>query len=127
MTRYLVDTTFVVDYLRNVAAAVDRYEELFVTGDAVLVNEIVVCEAATGAPTHPDPALTAFLEPVEFIQPGPAAAMLAGEWRAAARKRGQSLSLADSLIAAAADAAGAVVLTRNLRDFAPTPVRVESY
>lgn len=127
MTRYLVDTTFVVDYLRDVAAAVDRYEQLFEAGDAVLVNEIVVCEAATGAPAHPDPALTAFLAPVEFIQPGPEAALVAGEWRAMARRNGRALSLADALIAAAADAAGAVVLTRNLRDFALTSVRVESY
>jgi predicted nucleic acid-binding protein len=37
------------------------------------------------------------------------------------------LSLADALIAAAADAAGAMVLTRNTRDFALTPVRVDSY
>lgn len=127
MTRYLLDTTFVVDYLRNIRAAVDRYERLFESGDDVFANEIVVCEAATGAPAHPDPALAAFLGPVEFVQPGPDAPLLAGEWRASARRRGHSLSLADALIAAAAHAADAVVLTRNVRDFALTPVRVESY
>lgn len=127
MTRYLVDTTFVVDYLRNLPAAVARYQLLFQAGDAVLVNGIVVCEAATGAPDHPDPALAAFLEPIEYIQPGPEAPLLAGEWRASARLRGRALSLADALIAAAANAADAVVLTRNVRDFSLTPVRVESY
>jgi predicted nucleic acid-binding protein len=37
------------------------------------------------------------------------------------------LSLADALIAAAANNADAIVLTRNVRDFSLTPVRVESY
>jgi tRNA(fMet)-specific endonuclease VapC len=127
MTRYLIDTTFVVDYLRNVPEAVMRYARFFEAGDDVLINEVVVCEAATGAPSHPDPALLAFLEPLEFVQPGPSAPLLAGEWRASARSRGDSLSLADALIAAAADAAGAVVLTRNVRDFSLMPIRVETY
>jgi predicted nucleic acid-binding protein len=127
MTRYLVDTTFVVDYLRNVPEAVMRYARFFDAGDDVLINEIVVCEAATGAPSHPDPALMAFLEPLEFVQPAPSAPLLAGEWRAAAKSRGHSLSLADALIAATAEAADAVVLTRNVRDFSLTPARVETY
>jgi predicted nucleic acid-binding protein len=37
------------------------------------------------------------------------------------------LSLEDALIAAAAEAAEATVLTRNVRDFALTPARVETY
>jgi len=37
------------------------------------------------------------------------------------------LSLADSLIAAAAEAAGATILTRNLSDFSLTQVAVEGY
>jgi predicted nucleic acid-binding protein len=123
----MVDTTFVVDYLRDVDAAVRRYERLFELGDSVLVNEIVLCEAATGAPEHPDPALKKFMSPVEFLQPGPDSAFLAGEWRAAARSRGRQLSLADALIAAAAHSVNAIVLTRNVRDFELTPVRVESY
>ena len=69
--RYLLDTTFVIDYLRGERAAIDRFVRFFDEGDEPMVNEIVVCEAATGAPGHPDPDLTAMLEPIEFIQPGP--------------------------------------------------------
>ena len=54
-------------------------------------------------------------------------ALLAGEWRAAARRRGHHLSLPDALIAGAAHTVDAVVLTRNLRDFALTDARVEGY
>jgi predicted nucleic acid-binding protein len=125
--RYLLDSTFVIDYLRGESAAIDRFRRFFEEGDDVLVNEIVVCEAETGAPSHPDPDLEAMLEPVEFVQPGPDAPRRAGEWRSSARRRGRALSLADALVAAAADSADAVILTRNERDFSLTPVRVESY
>jgi hypothetical protein len=64
---------------------------------------------------------------LEYVHPGPATARLAGTWRAAARRRGHVLSLADALIAATAYDLGAAVLTRNARDFALTPVRVETY
>ena len=125
--RYMLDTTFVIDYLRNDAAAVERFERFFTDGDDVFVNEIVICEASTGARIHPDPGLMAMLDPLEFVQPGPDAPHRAGEWRTDARRRGLVLSLADALIAAAAEAADATVLTRNVRDFALTPVRVEPY
>jgi predicted nucleic acid-binding protein len=125
--RYLLDTTFVIDHLRGESTTGARLARLFADGDVLMVNEVVVCEAATGARLHPDPDLAALLEPMEFIQPGAEAAVTAGRWRAEARARGQALSLADSLIAAAADVAGATVLTRNVRDFRLTPVPVEDY
>ena len=67
------------------------------------------------------------LEPVEFIQPGPESALMAGDWRRQAHERGRQLSLPDALVASAAAAVDAAVLTRNVRDFALTPVRVETY
>ncbi|MFN8518315.1 MAG: PIN domain-containing protein [Chloroflexota bacterium] len=125
--RYMLDSTFLIDHLRADAAALARFEKMFQDGDEPIVVDVVVCEVATGAPSHPDPDLTALLEPVEFVQPGPDAALLAGEWRATARRGGHQLSLPDALIAAAAHAVDAVVLTRNLHDFALTGARVEAY
>ena len=127
MARYLLDTTFVIDYLRGEPLAIARFEQFFADGDELLVNEIVVSEAATGARMHPDPDLIAMLRPLEYVQPAVEAALIAGEWRRTALSTGHALSLADALIAAAAKASEATVLTRNLRDFALTPVRVEGY
>lgn len=125
--KLLLDSTFVIDLLEGVPAALNRQRTIFETGDEPFVNEIVVCEVRAGM-KHPDqPNLVGILEPVEFIQPGPEAAMLAGEWRRHAHERGYRLSLPDALIASAADAIDAAVLTRNVRDFALTPVRVETY
>ena len=126
MTRYVLDTSFVIDHLRGDRAAQRRFARIFEEGDQPIVNEVVACEAWSGAPAMGDPALTALMQVVEFVQPDPAAAERAGQWRQGARARGHSLSLADALIAASADD-DAVVLTRNVRDFALTPVRIETY
>ncbi len=125
--RYLLDTTFVIDHLRDDPAAIRRFGELFENGDEVFVNEIVVCEAWSGAHRGDDPDLDALLQVVEFVQPAAVHARAAGRWRAEARTRGWTLGLADALIAACADSLDAAVLTRNTRDFALTPVRIETY
>ena len=127
MSSYVVDTTFVIDYLRDDPVAIERFDRFFADGDNVLVNEIVVCEARVGLAAAQVPGLMAMLLPLEFIQPGPEAALNAGRWRAEVRSIGRNLSLADALIAAAAQVSDAIVLTRNIRDFSLTPVRVESY
>ncbi|MEP7379249.1 MAG: PIN domain-containing protein [Chloroflexota bacterium] len=127
MARYVVDTTFLIDYLRDDPVAIERFRRFFEEGDNVLVNEIVVCEARVGLTAAQVPELMSMLLPLEFIQPGPEAALNAGRWRDESRRAGRVLSLGDALIAAAADASDAIVLTRNVRDFAQTPVRVESY
>ena len=125
--RILADSAFVIDYLRGEQEAEARWEAVFEDGDEPVVNEVVVCEVSAGLKPWELPDLDAFLEPVEFIQSGPDAALLAGRWRATARARGWTLGLADALIAAAAYIDNAAVLTRNTRDFALTPVRLITY
>jgi predicted nucleic acid-binding protein len=125
--RYLIDTTFVIDHLRGDPAARERMARAATVGDELFVNEVVVAEAWAGAHSNDDPDLEVFLRFLEFVQPGPDIARAAGRWRADARTRGWALSMTDALIAAAAESLSAVVLTRNLRDFALTQVRVETY
>jgi predicted nucleic acid-binding protein len=125
--RLLLDSSFVIDLLDGVPAAVERQRSMFETGDEPFVNDVVICEVRAGLRSRHQPDLVGILEPVEFIQPGPEAAMQAGVWRQEAQRRGYRLSLPDALIASAAAAIDAAVLTRNVRDFALTPVRVETY
>lgn len=125
--RLLLDSTFVIDLLDGLPSAIERHRAIFETGDEPFVNELVVCEVRAGLKHHHESNLVGILEPIEFIQPGPESAMLAGRWRRDAHERGYRLSLPDALIASAAAAIGAAVLTRNVRDFALTPIRVETY
>jgi predicted nucleic acid-binding protein len=123
----LVDSSFVIDHLRGDAAAARRWARVFDEGDRTYITEIVVCEVRAGLRDEDEPLFDAFLRPIEFVQPAVETALLAGRWRYAAQRRGRTLSLADALIAAAADLLGAAVVTRNVRDFSLTPVRVEGY
>ena len=125
--RYLIDTTFVIDHLRGDPSARERLARAAELGDELFVNEVVVAESWAGAHSNDDRDLEVFLQFLEFVQPGPDAAKTAGRWRADARTRGWTLSAPDALIAAAAQSLDAVLLTRNLRDFALAPVRVETY
>ena len=125
--RYMLDTTFAIDYLRADPASVARFARLFEDGDEPYVNEVVLCELSVGVPATDDPAFIAFVRAVSFVQPGPEAALQAGVWRRNARRRGRTLSLSDALIAAAAHGLGATVLTRNGRDFELAPVTVNAY
>ena len=125
--RLLLDSSFVIDHLRGDHGALERWDAIFRKGDEPYVSEVVVCEVQSGLRPTDRPLLETVLEPVEFVQPGLAAALVAGRWRWEARERGAALSLADALIAAAADALVCAVLTRNVRDFALTPVPIETY
>ncbi len=125
--RLLLDSTLVIDHLRGVPEAVDRIRRIFEDGDDPIVTEVVVCEVRAGLLDEAEPHLAAFLEPIEFVQPGAATAMTAGRWRADLRRRGKTLNLGDALIAASAHDLDARVITRNVRDFALTPIVVETY
>jgi predicted nucleic acid-binding protein len=123
----VLDSSFVIDHLRGEPGAAGYWRRVFEMGDEPIATEIMVCEVRAGLRAADEAQLWRFLEPVEFIQPAADAAMQAGRWRSELRAEGRTLSLADALIAAAAHALDAAVLTRNVHDFALAPVRVETY
>ena len=125
--KYLLDTTFLIDVIRGIPAALDRLDRLHADGDEPLTTSITTAELWSGRVAGTEESIAGALRYLEYVHAGPPTARTAGEWRAAARETGKSLSTADALIAATAFDAGAAVLTRNVRDFALTPVRVETY
>ena len=123
----MLDSTFVIDLLNGVPEALVKQARMYEIGRDPLISEIVVCEIRAGLHGSGVRRFERLLEPIEFVQSGPETALLAGAWRRQARERGRHLSLPDALIAAAAHDSDAAVLTRNVKDFALTPVRVETY
>jgi predicted nucleic acid-binding protein len=127
MTRYLLDTTFIVDHLRGKPEAVQRLRRLVEQDDLAFVNDVVTAEAWAGASTDDDPDLTALLQFLEFIAAGPRHARVAGRWRAQSRAEGRDIGIADALIASCAADMRSAVITRNVRAFQTTPVEIETY
>lgn len=126
--KYLLDSTFLIDHLRAEPAAIARLDQMFAMGDDPIVTSITNAEVWAGLRTDDDaPVIDAAIRYFEYVHSGPDTARLAGEWRAAARRDGFVLDVTDALIAATAFHLGAAVVTRNVRDFALTPVRVETY
>ncbi len=123
----ILDSTFVIDHLRGDPGAGARWRRMFEEGDQPVMTEVVVCEVRAGLHDRDEPILEHLLVPTEFVQPGRETALLAGRWRAEVRASGRTLGLPDSLIAAAAFHLGGGVVTRNIRDFELTPVRIETY
>jgi predicted nucleic acid-binding protein len=125
--RIFLDACFLIDHLRGNPDAVARFHELLEQGDEAFVNEVVVAETRSGMRSEDEHVIRRLIGPLEFVQPGPDVALRAGAWRRSARERGQTLAIGDALIAATAEALGAAVLTRDLRDFGLTPVKTLSY
>lgn len=125
--KVVLDSTFLIDHLMGHMSAVERWSRLFADGDQPFVNEIVTCEVRTGLRPEEEIHLRTLVESLEFVQPGPETALLAGQWRYDLARRGFTLSLADALIAATASSLDATILTRNVRHFELTPVPIETY
>jgi len=113
--------------MRGDPSARERWQSIFWDGHEPFINEVVVCEVRAGLLDSAEPGFRALIQSIEYVQGGPEDALLAGRWRAESLRQGRTLSLGDAIIAATAHTLRAAVLTRNVRDFAMTPVRVETY
>lgn len=127
MARYVLDASFLIDHLRGESAAVERLLVILESGDDPMVTDVASAEVWSGWRAADEAMIESLLLYMEFVQPGPETSRLAGIWRAQARAAGSTLGTMDALIAASAFHLDAAVLTRNVRDFALTPVRVETY
>jgi predicted nucleic acid-binding protein len=127
MARYVLDASFLIDHLRARPEAVERLRSMYQAGDDPILTDVASAEAWSGWREADEAGIEAFLRYFEFVQAGPETSRLAGIWRAQARASGSTLGTMDALIAASAFHLDAAVLTRNVRDFALTPVRVETY
>jgi len=125
--RYLLDTTFLIDHIRGDAGALALLPQLWAEAEALYVNEVVICEYFTGLRDADVQTGERLVAPLDFIQPAPDHAKLAARWRREVRATGRTLSVDDALIAVAAHSVDAAILTRNVRDFALAPVKVETY
>jgi predicted nucleic acid-binding protein len=123
---YLLDTTVLVDHVREAYGAPDVLARLFgETGD-IFVCDAVVTEALSGGSDLDVLLIDRLLEAFEYVSTSPAAARKAGALRRE-RRQTSPRRTGDALIAAVAWSLGATVVTRNGRDFAAYGIPVLTY
>ncbi len=124
-----LDTSFLVDVLRErrrgePGPAHRLLERL--ADEPLAVSVHVACELRAGASIAEDSAseqvrVDALLSALEIVSPDGAFARRYGETLAELRRRGSSVATMDLLIGTAALEQDAILLTRNVRDFARIP------
>lgn len=119
-TTFLADTNVLSEVVRRQpdAGVLDWFE----SQSEIALSVVTVHEVITGLSWKPRPKVRAWFEHflTSHCQVLPVSVQIArrsGELRGAALSRGQTRSVADSLIAATAQIHGLTLVTRNLRDF----------
>ena len=120
--RWVLDTDAVVDVLRRRHGVRERLAQ--VSPADVAVTSMSVAELVYGAANASDPdrtraELERFLAEIRVLPFGPRAARLHGTLRHALRR--QPIGPADLVIAATTLAAGATLVTANVREFGRVP------
>jgi predicted nucleic acid-binding protein len=117
--RLLLDTTILIDALRNRPAA-ERVRSLRETTQAPWICAVNVEEVLRGATGDSEEIVTRFLSGLHLAPLGQTEGARAGRWRREYAREGITLSQADCLIAAAAIGVGARLATGNPKHF-PMP------
>ena len=123
----LLDTTVLIDVLRERPAAVDRLRAVFEQGPPPFVCAVNVEEVWRGARPREADAVSELFAGLRVAPLAAQEGMRAGNWRREFSSRGVTLEQADCLIAAAAGGVGARLATGNPKDFPMPGVEIEHW
>lgn len=124
--RYILDTDVLIDVSRAVEPAYSTVRSLLVARQDLAICVVQITEFFAGVPPLHRAGQGAFLRSFVYWDVSPRAAIQAGAYRFDFARIGIQLKTPDALIAAVAREYSAVIVTRNVRDFPMTDVRVRS-
>lgn len=127
MPAYLLDTNALVDFLYGIDDAVELIESLVSEGHTLAVCSVSVAELYSGLAEADKPRVEGVISGFDYWDISPAAAKRAGSYRFQFARRGIQLSTPDTLQAALAVDHNANFVTRNVRDFPMTDLRIVTY
>lgn len=113
----LVDSSVLVDHLRGDARAVDLLESLFVENGRVWAATPTRTEILAGVRDSERPSMVDVFGLLSWVDIGVEIADAAGELARQFRRSHSTIDTTDYLIAAAASAIGARLITLNVRHF----------
>jgi|SRR3954451_10564870 len=117
MTRYLLDTTALIDFSKGREPARSQIQAWIDGGDELGVCAINLAEFFAGLPPQQRTQWEQFLSALQLWEITSAAAIQAGIWRYDFAHQGVTLSTTDTLVAAVAKEQQAIIVTNNLKDY----------
>jgi tRNA(fMet)-specific endonuclease VapC len=125
VTRFLLDTNILSDFVKNPAGLVASRIELLKHNESVCTSIIVAAELRYGAVKKNSIALSRrieeLLKEIEVLPLAPDADCYYGDLRAKLERRGRPVGANDMLIAAHALAADCILVTDNAEEFHRIP------
>jgi predicted nucleic acid-binding protein len=122
--RYLLDTTALIDISKEIEPISSQIREWLEGPDEVGTCGVVVAEFFGGLQSNERLPWISFIDRLEFWEITRPIAIQAGIFRYHHARLGVTLSTTDTLIAAVAVSVGAIVVTRNIKDFPMNEVSV---
>ncbi len=123
MSRQLLDSDILIDFLRGRAGAWSLLARLQASGEAPLISTVSVAEILAGARRGEEEATERLLAVLEKIPVSENVARAAGSFLRV-YQRSHGLELGDALVAATALAVGATLVTRNTKHYPMPQVEV---
>jgi predicted nucleic acid-binding protein len=122
--RLLLDTSVLIDALRSRRARRRWLAELLRAGHSLETSALNVAEVYAGMRPEEEGPTKAFLGALLCHSITPSAGEKAGQLKSQWARRGRTLALADTLVAAVAIGQECVLVTDNRRDFPMAEVRL---
>lgn len=120
MSGYLLDTMFLIRFLRGEGRTVSWMRRMAEEGHLLACSAVNVAEIYSCMKERERPATEALLESLRCFPVSFDVARQGGELRAKFRSKGRDISLPDAIIGATAHAHDLVLVTENRKDF-PMP------
>lgn len=127
MPDYLLDTTAIIDYLRDKSGVPELLEKFCSEGGLLCCSPINIVEVYAGMKDKEKELTDEFLNSLECYEIDRETGNLAGELKKRYSKRGVTLSTPDVLIAATAIKKHLILLTNNQRHFPVEDLMIYSY
>lgn len=127
MPDYLLDTTAIIDYLRDKSEVPALLEKVCLEGGILCCCPINIVEVYTGMRDKEKTATDEFINSLRCYEITSEAGTLAGEMKRTYLKKGITLSTADVLIAATAVKNRLILITNNPKHFPHNELTLLSY
>ncbi|MEW6409203.1 MAG: type II toxin-antitoxin system VapC family toxin [Nitrospirota bacterium] len=127
MPDYLLDTTAIIDYLRDKSGVPELLERFSREGGLLCCSPVSIVEVYTGMKDKEKADTDEFLNSLECYEIDREIAKLAGELKREYSKKGITISTPDVLISAIAIKRNLILVTNNVRHFPVEGLMIYSY